>query len=285
MSYSLQIDVDPAPFAWLAPYAWSVVLVGFALFVVHWILRFLQYRFDFLWYRQGFILGSLPLSRKRILQQSNTFYNRLHPKHKVQFEKRVHRFIRNKEFVPRYGQQIDEEVMTILAGEAIKLTFGRRRYLFPNVDRILVYPEPFSSPVNRDLHKGEFNPAQRLLAMSWPDVQEGVADETDNLNLALHEFMHCLHFEADHSNAIDAVRFKKFEQKILQRLSEEEVRGKLQETQFFRQYAYTNAYEFMAVLAEHLFESPQLFKQQLPEMYAYMLKLLNFREEWLQPNS
>jgi len=265
----------------MAPYAWGILLVGIFFYLLHLLLRYLQFKFDFLWYRQGMIVGSLTLSRKRILTNYSPFYNRLSPEFQKQFEKRVHSFIKNISYISREGFQITEEVKTIVAAEACKLTFGRRRYLFPLVDRILVYPEAFSSPVNEALHQGEYNPGQRLLVLSWSDVLAGLSNHDDNINLALHEFMHCLHFESEHSNNIDAMRFGKYLEKILERLKDPELQKRLLILEFFRDYAYTNQYEFMAVLAEHIFESPEQFKAELPEIYNYMLKMLNLKEEWL----
>ena len=58
---------------------------------------------------------------------------------------------------------------------------------------------------------------------------------------------------------------------------EEKVKDKLDETRYFRLYAFTNQYEFMAVLAEYFIESPADFKAHFPQLYDHTKKLLNFR--------
>jgi Mlc titration factor MtfA (ptsG expression regulator) len=77
------------------------------------------------------------------------------------------------------------------------------------------------------------------------------------------------------------MRFNKYLLLILERLKNPELQRRLLELEFFRGYAYTNQFEFMAVLAEHVFETPVDFKRELPEIYGYMLKILNLKEEWL----
>ena len=89
--------------------------------------------------------------------------------------------------------------------------------------------------------------------------------------------MHAMQLESKNSADIDSTRFSKQFQNILQRLTEQEVKDKLDATQYFRDYAFTNQYEFMAVLAEYFFESPKDFKSHFPEIYDSTKKLLNFR--------
>jgi Mlc titration factor MtfA (ptsG expression regulator) len=47
---------------------------------------------------------------------------------------------------------------------------------------------------------------------------------------------------------------------------------------YFRLYAYTNQYEFIAVILEYFFETPREFKQKLPELYGMVKKMINFKE-------
>ncbi|TDI68113.1 MAG: hypothetical protein E2O86_07955, partial [Bacteroidetes bacterium] len=86
-----------------------------------------------------------------------------------------------------------------------------------------------------------------------------------------------MQLEARKSRDLDSTRFAKQFQNILMRLTHKEVKDKLDETRYFRAYAFTNQYEFMAVLAEYFIESPKDFKYHFPKLYTYTQKLLNFR--------
>jgi len=156
------------------------------------------------------------------------------------------------------------------------LSFGRKNYKFNLIEFILIYPKEFYSKVNNAYHKGEFNPKGRALVISWKDFEEGYQITNDNLNLGIHEFMHAMQLEAKRGGDGDSDRFEKQFQNILKQLTKPEIKDKLIATQYFRDYAFTNQYEFMSVMTEYFFESPQEFKKQFPELYGYTKKLLNF---------
>lgn len=264
----------------MAPYAFAVVGLGFVSFFTHILLRGLQRKLDFLWYRQALSYRRLPLSRKRVLE-TYPFYHQLSFKYKKQFEHRVATFIADKDFRNRYQGDVTAHQLVLISCVACRLSFGRRNYLYPMLNTVLLFPKAFMSPTNRAMHKGEFNPLAKVLAISWDDFKEGMDITTDNLHLGLHEFTHVMHFESDRSNDIDAVRFKKYTNKILRELMKPEVRSKLDQTQFFRAYAFTNQYEFMAVLSEYFFESNTEFKSAFPVLYGHINKALLYKEEWI----
>ncbi|MFT5925541.1 MAG: Mlc titration factor MtfA (ptsG expression regulator) [Rubritalea sp.] len=264
----------------MAPYAFASVGFGFLAIFAHIILRGLQRRYDFLWCRQLISYRKLELSRKQVLQ-TYAFYKHLSSTYKKQFEHRVTAFIADKNFKNRYEGAVTDEQVVLIACVACRLNFGRRNYLNSMLQTVLLFPEAFMSPTNKALHKGEFNPLAKVLAISWKDFKEGMDITTDNLHLGIHEFTHVLHFESDHSSNIDAARFKKFTNKILKELMKPEVRSKLDTTRFFRDYAFTNQYEFMAVLSEYYFESNADFKKEFPLIHNHLTKALLFKEEWI----
>ncbi len=75
---------------------------------------------------------------------------------------------------------------------------------------------------------------------------------------------------------LDSARFTKHFQFILKQLSRQDVKDQLNKAEYFRAYAFTNQYEFMAVLAEYFFESPEDFKKFFPKIYEHIKKMLNF---------
>ena len=54
-------------------------------------------------------------------------------------------------------------------------------------------------------------------------------------------------------------------------------RDKLINSNYFRIYAYTNQFEFLAVILEHYFESPTSFKQEFPQLFNNVSKMLNHK--------
>lgn len=273
----LLLFVDPENnHNWLAPYAYGIVFLGILLFLFRIFEHNYTLYFDKPLLRHYFVYKKLNQSQQRVLRSQFSFYNKLSVKHKREFEHRVATFTQTKAFVGRDGFEIEDSQKTLIAAVGCMLSFGRKNYTYGLIEAILIYPDEFYSKENDAYHKGEFNPKHRVLALSWKDFERGYEITNDNLNLGIHEFMHAMQLEAMTGKDPDSERFMKHFKNILKRLTNQELKDKLDNTRFFRAYAFTNQYEFMAVLAEYFFESPSELKQHFPELYEYKRKMLNF---------
>ncbi len=262
---------------WLAPYAYGIVFAGFLFFLFRVFESFYAARFNKPLVRHYYTFRKLNAKQLQILNAEFAFYRKLNRKHKRQFQHRVATFIRDKEFIGRDELEVTERMQVLIAAVGCMLSFGRKNYIYSVIHFILVYPEEFFSNINQAYHKGEINPGGRALVLSWKDFEAGLADGHDNINLGIHEFMHAMQLEAKRGSDTDSARFQIQFQNILKRLTQQEVKDNLDKTQFFRAYAFTNQYEFMAVLAEYFMESPHAFKATFPELYTHTKKLLNFK--------
>lgn len=218
----------------------------------------------------------LTLSQKQILSQQFDFYKKLNEKRRLYFEHRVAVFLKKHQFIGKEDFQITDEVKVLIAATSTMLTFGMRSYLYKIIDKIIVYPNEYYSTINNAYHKGEFNPRMRAIVFSWSDFLAGFDSSNDNLNLGLHEFTHVLHFNSLKSDTASAVIFTRIFTKISKEVHFPANKDKLINSNFFRIYAYTNAFEFLAVLVEHYFESPEEFKQEFPQLYKNIGLMLNF---------
>lgn len=270
----LQPDTDTT---WLAPYAYAIVLLGFVLFLFRVFENWYAATYNKPLFRHYWVYKKITPEQERVLENEFYFYTLLSEKHKRQFRHRIASFIGAKKFVGRDGLEVTLRMKTLIAAVGCMLSFGRKYYDYELIDFILIYPEEFYSVMNDHHHKEEFNPRERALVFSWRHFEEGYRITDDKLNLGIHEFMHAMQLEAKKSRDIDATRFAKQFQNILKTLTRQEVKDRLDETQYFRQYAFTNQYEFMAVLAEYFIESPKDFKEHFPQLYDHTRKLLNFQ--------
>ena len=219
----------------------------------------------------------LTVSQRAILKEQFSFYNKLTELNKKRFEHRVASFLEEKEFIERDGIVLDDKKKVMLAATAIMLTFGMRDYLIPIVDRIIVYPDVFYSKINNQNHKGEFNPLLRALVFSWKDFEEGFRIEDDNLNLGIHEFTHAIHVNSLKSSDASSVIFADGFHDLEHLLLDDSVKSKIMNSTFFREYAFTNKFEFLAVVLENFIESPEDFKLQFPVIYKKIRQMFNFR--------
>lgn len=214
---------------------------------------------------------------KIILQQNNQFYRRLKPKYKVYFEHRVATFIEKTQFSTR-DISINQEMKLSIAAVYIQLTFGMKNYLNKLIEQIIIYPNIYLSTHTDEYYKGEFNPRLKTVVFSWSDFKEGIAIENDNLNLGLHEFTHALHFSTLKSDKPTHVLFNETLRNLFLSFSDETLRLELLNSGFLRQYAFENQFEFVAVLLEHFFESPDELKQKFPSIYIKVKEMLNYNE-------
>ncbi len=229
-------------------------------------------------YRHG--LGwkrKLNKNQKSLLRQEFSFYNKLHGKEQRFFEHRVASFIKDKTFIGREGLTVTDQMQVLISATAVMLTFGFRDYYIGLVGKIFVYPDQFFSNANGEYHKGELNPKLGALVFSWKHFLEGYDIENDNLNLGIHEFAHAIHINSMKERDVSSTIFSDSFRELTDLLSNEKsLRERLIESEYFRDYAYTNQYEFIAVIIETFIETPQEFRNQFPKIYSKTKQMLNF---------
>ncbi|UOK42710.1 MULTISPECIES: zinc-dependent peptidase [Flavobacterium] len=222
-------------------------------------------------------LKRLKRSQRAILKSEFVFYNKLTRKEKKYFEHRVVNFIAEYEFVGKSGLVVNDQMKVHIAATSTMLTFGMKNYLYDVFEHILIYPDEYYSITTEQYHKGEFNPSVKVIAFSWKDFQRGFSIQNDNHNLGLHEFAHALNFQAMKSYNTSMNLFSDMFDEIMQYIHHLPNAKRLIESNYFRIYAYTNKYEFLAVILEHFFESPDQFKREFPELYHKVELMINFK--------
>lgn len=214
-----------------------------------------------------------------ILRRECVFYQRLSAKRRVFFEHRTSTFIAKYKFFGKGGFVVTDQSKVLIAATYVMLTFGMRHYLISVFNKIIIYPESYLSTIRNEYHKGEFNRGLKTVVFSWRDFQEGYSCDNDNLNLGIHEFSHALYFHGLKSRDQSGVVFSSTYVKIQEYLVQPTILAQLVSSNYFRIYAYTNKVEFLAVILEHFFETPQIFKKEFPELYNNVKSMINFDEK------
>lgn len=222
------------------------------------------------------IKKKLPKKKKEFLEENIAFYQKLDAKQKVYFEHRLTKFFRTYDFIERDSFNITPEIKVLIASSYIKLTFGMRRYLTTTFDKIIVYPTSFYSTITKQYHKGEFNPGLKSIVFSWEDFLLGDVILNDNLNLGIHEFSHALTFHGRKSKDVSARIYYRLFEEITSFMNDKTNRDKIKASGYFREYALTNKLEFVAVIMEHFFETPEDLQQQFPQLYTKIKVMLNY---------
>jgi Mlc titration factor MtfA (ptsG expression regulator) len=219
----------------------------------------------------------LDSGRQFLLRQHSAFYARLSSRHKRYFEHRMVRFLEHYTFIGREDFAVTDDVRVRIAAIYVMMTFGMRRYLVAVFDKIIVYPDIYESAITGEHHKGEFNPRHKAVVFSWPDFVAGQEHSADNINLGIHEFSHVLHYHGTKSPDISSKIFLDAFERIRKEVHHPKNRQALLDSGYFRDYAYENAFEFVAVILEHYFETPEEFESKFPRLYGHVSRMLNHK--------
>ncbi|MFZ9044881.1 MAG: zinc-dependent peptidase [Cyclobacteriaceae bacterium] len=208
-----------------------------------------------------------------ILSKHFSFYRSLPEKSKTIFVKRVERFIKLTQFVPRNMAHVSDEMKVLISASAVQITFGYTDVLLDHFSKIIVYPDQFFSSSSRRYHKGEVNPRFGTIVLSWKHFVEGYTYH-EGVNLGLHEMAHALQLE----NLILNQEFGFMSKKDIadwEILAEKEIEKiNSPKESFFRDYGGKNQHEFFAVAVENFFERPKEFEVYHQTLYYSLCRLL-----------
>ncbi len=220
-------------------------------------------------------LHKLPDNLLILLRHQSNYFNKLNHTEQQYFEHRVTSFLRKYRFTRRNEAVIDDEIKILVASAYVMLTFGMRRYLTNSFKTILIHPDSYFSAEENQLHNGEFNPKYKVVVFSRRALLEGMQQGSDNSNLAIHEFAHVVTFQSMKGKDVSASIFSDQYQKIIKEITQLNTAKELRNSNFFRIYAFTNQFEFVAVMLEHYFENPSHFEKEFPELYKDVKLMIN----------
>jgi Mlc titration factor MtfA (ptsG expression regulator) len=236
----------------------------------------------FLWvliryfYKGNFYFGNLFIREKPLSISDRSFlrehivqYGNLNARQRNRFDKRLQWLKQRKRFVFHGAILNPDELRLFVCAIICLLTFGFNRFqLIRSVSRVVIYPTKYYSKINRRHHLGEYNPKLKVLVFSEDTLRTGFKIPNDNINLAVHEIAHALCFETMKLNNWKARKFQ-YGLRALARLKNDvDFRDILKRTDYFRDYAFENIFEFFAVLTEVFIENPKELNAKFPELYT-----------------
>lgn len=223
-----------------------------------------------------FVFQKLSQKEVCVLELYFPFYGKLSPLRQRDFQKKLHLILFTKRFIARGGLGVITSEMKILIGATIaQVTFGWRRICLIHFDKILIYPDDYYSTIQEVYHQGEVNPKLGIIVFSWKSFWGGLINQTDGVNLGIHEVAHALKLQ---NNLYQSGEGNFFSPKIWSRYQEvakiESERMKSTFQTLFRKRAFLDEHEFFAVALEVFFEKPAEFQQEIPALYGILSKLM-----------
>lgn len=207
-----------------------------------------------------------------IISNRIQYFNELSPELKQTYVKRVHHFLNRKQF-HYIGLEQKEEIPVLVSASAVQMTLGLSDYLLDHFQNIYILADAYRMDNDEELYIGHVAPDG--IYLSWKHFLFGYANNHDNINVALHEMSHALLFNNYFSGYVRDKKFRlnyeKFSTTSGPILADVITRRK----SYLRTYAFSNFHEFWAVSVEAFFENPAGLKENMPELYAALCRVLN----------
>ncbi|HLF44911.1 MAG TPA: zinc-dependent peptidase [Chitinophagaceae bacterium] len=200
------------------------------------------------------------------------YFNELHPALKQKYISRVHNYINGKEF-HYIGLEQNEEIPILVSAAAVQVTLGLKNYRMQHFKNIYVLADAYRMDNDEELYIGHVVPDG--IYISWKHFLYGYSDKSDNINVAIHEMSHALVFNnffaqygADKHFRLNYEKFSTTTGPILADVI-------TSRKSYLRSYAFSNIHEFWAVSVEAFFENPDGLKENMPDLYDALCRVLN----------
>ncbi len=179
-------------------------------------------------------------------------------------------FVWDKTFVPAGGMEITDRVKVVVAASAVRLVIHLDLSYYDRLTEIVVYPEPFRRPgEDGAVILGEAHDWGTVV-LAWSAVLEGLANQRDGHDTAIHEFAHVLDRADGMFDGTPVLRARgdlKPWADVMGRHFLALARGERSVSAVLRDYGALNEAEFFAVATEAFFERPDLLRARAPELY------------------
>lgn len=183
-------------------------------------------------------------------------------------------FQRYTDFTAKPGHRVSSEMRHLISSAFVQITFGIRQDDLDFFSRIHITPAAYSYKKFNKLFHGDVNPITKTVNLTWPVVKKGFEVHDDGMNLAIHEFAHCIILENARSNFLarnlderDLNAWRSYSMRLL-------VRIRNGDNGLYRDYAGSNLMELFATSLEYFFEMPHDLFIYDPEHYQRLSRLL-----------
>ncbi|MET0636458.1 MAG: zinc-dependent peptidase [Chitinophagaceae bacterium] len=201
-----------------------------------------------------------------------TYFNDLPPELKRKFIKRAYQFRKLKKF-HYIGVEHSEDTAILVSSSAVQVTFGLKNYQLAFFKDIYILADAYHMDNDNELYVGHVAPDG--IYLSWKHFLYGYSYKNDNVNVAVHEMSHALlynnyfaQFGGDSNFRLNYEKFSLTTGPILADVI-------TNRRSYLRNYAFTNMHEFWAVSVEAFFENPVGLRQNMPDLYDSLCKVLN----------
>jgi len=218
-----------------------------------------------------------------LLKKHVQFYNRLNDVERAYFEQRINYFLSTKQ-ITAVDCEIDEKINLFVAASAVMPVFSFPDFFYRNINEILIYPDSFDHDYNFSTDQERKRIAgmvgngvmNRMMILSKRDLLKAFDDTIDAENLAIHEFVHLIDMADGDVDGIPKAIMD--QQQTIPWISEvhREMKRIKRHQSDIDNYSLTNNAEFLAVVSEYFFDSPEKFKDRHPGLFTLMSSIFKY---------
>lgn len=263
----------------------TLFIIGFLLlFLGSFVLVFLDFIFYFLSIKKGREIYFQKKNNKTYLTNSQIqtiqsvfkSYDTLSVNKQREVQKRIIHFLQTFPIHTVGDLVLSPEDQLLLAVCYTQLNLGYKPYNNKSLQQIVIYPEAFYFSAEKQFHKGHYNAQLKTIALSWKDFLSDIHQPNTRHNVALHEFAHACMFEMlqPKNKTNSAALFHYYYLKTIKWHQDVDLKQMLIDSGFVRSYAFTNSFEFIAVLIELYFKQGDEFQRLFPDLYLLTKKML-----------
>ncbi len=186
------------------------------------------------------------------------FYQRLPEGEKKRFRSRMALFVMGNEFIPQMMKDVPEDVKAIVAANAVTLTMGMEKFLFPKFENIIINPKPLPTlQYPEKYHASEIYEPDGVVLFSAEQLVRGFLESTRYFNIGLYEYAKVFRISnpVQFYPAFDENSWDAFER----------ISGFSKE--WIEQWINLPDIDPVAVSIVHFFTFPEEFLKELPEVY------------------
>jgi MtfA peptidase len=222
---------------------------------------------------------TFPAFWEQILQAHVAFFRALPDQDKERFRQLVMVFL-DEVRITGIRTEVDDTVRVLVAASAVIPIFGFQDWEYRRLGEVLVYPDSFGEKYQTTGNADEnilgmvgLKHLSGVMILSKPSLLSGFDNPLSTDNVGVHEFVHLIeNEEADHGlpPEVPWQVVKQWVQYVARELAHPSGNRS-----YLNSYAYTNEHEFLAVLAEYFFKSPDLLHKKDPQLYSMLREMFH----------
>lgn len=249
------------------------LLIGLLCPIIYWLVRRKALR------RLSVANQAFPAGWEQILQRHVAYFRALTDSDRDRFRQMVQVFL-DEVRITGIRTDVDDTVRVLVAASAVIPVFGFHDWEYRQLGEVLIYPGSFGEKYQTTGHADEnilgmvgLQHLSGVMILSKPSLLESFDNPSSKDHVGIHEFAHLVEkTEVDHG--LPAEVPTRAVQQWVQYVARE-LAHPAKNRSYISNYAYTNEHEFLAVLSEYFFKSPELLQAKDPQLYSLLREMFH----------